>query len=200
MLFDVTGCQVVPARLDGAGPVTPVWLARAIRTRAKPCVSSVLWVMGGTRTTDDRTSRAAKPTHEVLGVSAATRAAGASCSVPVRPRLSERERAGRPDQRLAGSGQCVADSVQYGEVPADGRGVVTGAHLLMVEREMDDAVGVRGRLGQVVQVIEVTPVHARAERGHGRRGGVGSRQAHDVVPGGDELRDDGRGRGDRTHR
>jgi hypothetical protein len=82
--------------------------------------------------------------------------------------------------------------VQDGEVRGDRGGPVPGAHPLVVEREMDDAVGVRGALGEPVEVIEVASVDRRAERGHGRRGRVGSREADDVVSGGDELGDDGR--------
>ena len=55
---------------------------------------------------------------------------------------------------------------------------------------MDDAVGVRGRLGEPVEIGEVTAVHRRAIRGYGRRGRVGSREAYDVVPRGDEFGDD----------
>ena len=45
----------------------------------------------------------------------------------------------------------------------------------MLEREMDDAIRVRGRLSQPVEIIKVTSAHRRAERGHGRRGSVRSR-------------------------
>jgi hypothetical protein len=39
---------------------------------------------------------------------------------------------------------------------------------------MHDAVAGRGRLLDPVEIIEVTPAHRRAERGHGRRGRIGS--------------------------
>ncbi len=57
---------------------------------------------------------------------------------------------------------------------------------------MDDAVGVRGRLGEPVEIVEVTAVHRGAARGNGRRGGVGPREADDVVSGGEQFGDDGR--------
>jgi len=63
----------------------------------------------------------------------------------------------------------------------------------VVEREVDDAVGVRGRLPEPVEVSEVTPVDHGAERGYRRGGGVRPGQAGDLVSGGDQVRDDGRG-------
>src|SRR6185312_5625901 len=43
--------------------------------------------------------------------------------------------------------------------------------------DVDDAVGVRGRLLEPVEILEAAATHVRAQRG-------------DLVPGGDELRDD----------
>ena len=57
-------------------------------------------------------------------------------------------------------------------------------------RDVDDAVGVRGRLLEPVEVLEVAATHLRAERGQRRRGRVRPGQAGDLVPGGDELGDD----------
>ena len=162
-----------------------------IRVRAKPCRSSVLWVMGGTRTTDDRTPRAAKPSTAFSRVGSAARAA--RVLLGARPaQARDRERARRPDQRLAGSRERVAEGVQDGEVGGDRGGPVAGAHPVVVEREVDHAVGIRGRLGQPVEVIKVTAVHGGAERGHGRGGLIGPREAGDVVSGGNEFGDDGR--------
>ena len=62
----------------------------------------------------------------------------------------------------------------------------------MVEREMDDAVGVGGRHGDPVEVIKVTPVRRRSERGHGRRGRVRSGETDDIVSGSAEFGNDGR--------
>ena len=64
--------------------------------------------------------------------------------------------------------------------------------MVVFEREVDDAVGVGGRLSEPVEIIKVTSVRRRAERGHGRGGGVGSRQADDVVSCRDEFGDDRR--------
>ena len=57
-------------------------------------------------------------------------------------------------------------------------------------RDVDDAVGVRGRLLEPVEILEAAATHLRAERGQGRRGRVRPGQAGDLVPGGDELGDD----------
>ena len=83
------GCARRPTgsfRPRGSRP-RPSASAMAIRVRAKPCRSSVLWVMGGTRTTDDRTPRSAKP---ITAFSASVRPPGlpASSSVPGRPRFA----------------------------------------------------------------------------------------------------------------
>ncbi len=52
--------------------------------------------------------------------------------------------------------------------------------------DVDDAVGVRGRLLEPVEILEAAATHRRAERGQGRRGRVRPGQAGDLVPGGDE--------------
>jgi hypothetical protein len=78
------------------------------------------------------------------------------------------------------------------QVVRDRGGPLTGAHPVVVEREMDDAVGACGRGPQPVEVGEVTAEHGGAQRGHRRGGRVGPGQAGDLVPGGDELGDDGR--------
>ena len=57
-------------------------------------------------------------------------------------------------------------------------------------RDVDDAVGVRGRLLEPVEIFEAAATHRRAERGQRRRGRVRPGQAGDLVPGGDEFGDD----------
>jgi hypothetical protein len=61
----------------------------------------------------------------------------------------------------------------------------------VVEREMDDAVGIRGRGLQPADVGKVTAEHGGAKSGDGRGGRLGPGQAGDLVAGGDELGDDG---------
>jgi hypothetical protein len=56
--------------------------------------------------------------------------------------------------------------------------------------DVDDAVGVRDRLLEPVEVLEVAATHRRAERGQGLCGCVRPGQTGDVVPGGDQLGDD----------
>src|SRR4029079_4487870 len=57
-------------------------------------------------------------------------------------------------------------------------------------RDVDDAIGVPGRLLEPVEILEAAATHRRAERGQGRRGCARRGTAGDVVPGGDELGDD----------
>jgi hypothetical protein len=128
--------------------------------------------------------------HGDLGVTAAT--GNGRVLFGARPaQVREHEGARRSDERLAGPGEPVTEGLHDGELRGDRAGDVPGPHLVVLEREVDDAVGVRGRLRQPVEIVEVTPVCRGAERGHGRRGLLGSCQAGDVVPGGDELGNDG---------
>ena len=57
-------------------------------------------------------------------------------------------------------------------------------------RNVEDAVGIRSRLLEPVEILEVAAAHLRAERGQCRRCRVRSGQAGDLVPGGDKLTDD----------
>ena len=79
-----------------------------------------------------------------------------------------------------------------GEVRGDRGCEVPGAHLLVLEREMDDTIGARSRLTQPVKVIKVTSTHRPAERGQDRRSSVGSRKTDHVVSRSEELGDDRR--------
>ena len=56
--------------------------------------------------------------------------------------------------------------------------------------DVDDAVGVRGRLLEPVEILEAAATHLRAGRGQGRCGLVRPGQTGDLVSGGDELGDD----------
>ena len=56
--------------------------------------------------------------------------------------------------------------------------------------DVDDAVGVCGRLLEPVEILEVAATHRRAERGQGLCGCVRPGQAGDVVPEGDQFGDD----------
>jgi hypothetical protein len=104
--------------------------------------------------------------------------------------VRERECARRGDQRFAGSCERVTECVHGVELRGDRGGEVSGTHLLMFEREMDDTVAGCGRLFESVEIVQVSSAHRRAERGHGRCGGVRSREADDIMTGGDQFRND----------
>jgi len=57
-------------------------------------------------------------------------------------------------------------------------------------RDMDDAVGLRGRRLEHIEVGNIPATHLSAECGYRRRGLVGPGQASDLVSGGDELGND----------
>ncbi len=94
------------------------------------------------------------------------------------------------DQRLSGSRECLAVREHDRELRG-GHGVHPAKRKQVLPvRDVDDAVGVRGRLHEPFEILEVAAAHLRAERGHRRRGRVRPGQAGDLVPGGDELGDD----------
>src|ERR1700722_5314297 len=97
--------------------------------------------------------------------------------------------AGR-DQRLSGPRQCLPIREHDRELRG-GHGVhPAGWKQVFPVRDVDDALGVRGRLLEPVEILKVAATHLRALRGQRRRGCVGPGQAGDLVPGGDELWDD----------
>src|ERR1700687_855139 len=97
--------------------------------------------------------------------------------------------AGR-DQRLSGSRECLAVREHDGELRG-GHGVhPAGRKQVLPVRDVDDAVGVRGRILEPVEILEAAETYLRALRGQCRRGRVRPGQPGDLVPGGDELGDD----------
>ncbi len=57
-------------------------------------------------------------------------------------------------------------------------------------RDVDDAVGLRRRLFEPVEILQATAPHFGAECGHRFRGLVRPGQARNLVPGGYEFGDD----------
>jgi hypothetical protein len=104
--------------------------------------------------------------------------------------LPGRANAPRRDQRLSGFRECLAVREHDRELRG-GHGVhPAGRQQVLPVRDVDDAVGTRGRLLEPVEILEVAATHLRAARGQRRRGRVRPGQAGDLVPGGDELGDD----------
>ena len=72
-----------------------------------------------------------------------------------------------------------------------GAGEVTGAHRVVLVREMDDAVGGRGGLLEARDVVEIPATDLGAGRLERRRRAIRTRQADDLVAGGEQFGDDG---------
>ncbi len=104
--------------------------------------------------------------------------------------VPRRADAPRRDQRLPGSRERLAVR-EHDRDLRGGHGVEpAGRQQVLPVRDVDDAVGVRGRLLEPVEVLEVAAAHLRAERGQRRGARVRPGEAGDLVPGGDELGND----------
>jgi hypothetical protein len=62
----------------------------------------------------------------------------------------------------------------------------------VVVAEVNDAVGIGRRRPQAVDIGKITSPDLGASLRDGGRGGVGASQADDLVPGGEQVGDDGR--------
>ncbi len=111
---------------------------------------------------------------------------------PCATEAGEHQCPGGSHERLAGSDQCFSDCLDGGEVRGHGAREVARQHPIAVEREVDDAIGLRRRPAQAVELVEVTAPGLRSERRELRRGQVGPGEADDVVTRGDQFADDHR--------
>src|SRR5699024_12764613 len=69
-----------------------------------------------------------------------------------------------------------------------GHGVdLAGRNRVLHVRDVDDAVGVRGRCPEPVEILEVTATHLRAKHRYRRSGGIGAGQGTDLVAGGEGV-------------
>jgi hypothetical protein len=137
---------------------------------------------------------AGQPDHEVLGLD--PRAAGREIGLGARPagdaREGEHERAGGGDERLARPVEHRGKRLDGGEVGRGRAGVVARPHQVVLEGEVDDAVGRSGGLAQPVEIVQVAAPDLSAG-GLERPGrAVGARQPHDLMPGLQQLGHDGR--------
>src|ERR1700678_2942729 len=145
----------------------------------KPARSVVLCAILAIRTTEDRTPRSAR---SMTAVSTTLRTRRVPlCSSPT-GRAGSSSVAGRPSFPDV---PMLPAATSGFPVPAS-----ASPYASMTGSSAADAVGVRGRLLEPVEILEVAAAHLRAERGHRRRGRVRPGQAGDLVPGGDELGDD----------
>jgi hypothetical protein len=68
---------------------------------------------------------------------------------------------------------------------------VTGVHLFVLERQMDDAIRGRNGFSKTVEIIERAPMHVGAQCLDCVRRAVRSGQTHDLVAGFDQFGDNG---------
>ena len=93
--------------------------------------------------------------HGVFGIDAwAGRKDVALGPHPLYPAECEWDGPGRPHERLAGPGQRLAHGLDGQEVGAQRTFKVTGVHLSVLEREVDDAVRGARRLPETVEIVE----------------------------------------------
>ncbi len=100
------------------------------------------------------------------------------------------EDAGSDDERLAAAGKGLAEGLDGCAVGAGGAGEIPGEGDVMLEREVDDAVGRARGVAEDVEVVERSRAHfgARGPQGLGRSAGAG--EAGDDVAGGDQVGDE----------
>ena len=104
--------------------------------------------------------------------------------------VSRRADTARRDEWLSGSRKCLAVR-EHDRQLRGGHGVhPAGRKKVLPVRDVDDAIGVRGRFLESVEIFEAAATHRRAECGQGVCGCVRAGQAGDFVPGCDELGDD----------
>jgi hypothetical protein len=99
------------------------------------------------------------------------------------------------NERTAGSSERMAERLNGAPVQLSG-GRIVGK--VVVEGQVDDAIGCRGTGRQAIEVLEIAPMHLCPGRRHCPGRGIRTRQAHDLMAGVDEL---GNNRGtDKTRR
>ena len=129
--------------------------------------------------------------HGVLGVDPRTTGPHVALREPPLE-AGEDQRAGRvrPDEGFVRPLERGAHRLDRPQVRVYGAGEVARVLLLVLEREMDDAVGLADRRAQAVEVVQVAPSHVGAERLHGGHRAIRASQAGDSVTCGQQLGDD----------
>ena len=95
---------------------------------------------------------------------------------------------GGDDERPVGSGEHLAECVDGAPVGVGGARVVGE---IVIERQVDHAVGGLRPGAQAREVLEIAPVDLCSRRLDSLSGRIGTGQAEDLVACGDELRNDG---------
>ena len=108
------------------------------------------------------------------------------------PAGGQPEHAGGKHEGSVGVGQCRPHGLDGSPVGGAGGGEVAAESDLVLEGQVDHAVGVGGRLGQAVGVVEVAPLDSGAGGFQLLRRCVGAGQADHLVAGAEQFGDDGR--------
>ncbi len=157
------------------------------------------WTVGGKRSTDERTPM--PRSDRVSSAVAARRPAGlarisALGHEPVvlggHPTGGQPEHARGEHEGPVGAGQGRAHGLDGPPVGRRGGGEVAAEGHLVLEGQVDHPVGVGGRLGQAVGVVDVAPLHGGAGRLQPLRRCLGAGQADHLVAGSEQLGHDGR--------
>ena len=129
----------------------------------------MLCTNGASRITDERTPRSANAIAAVLRVD--PRSGGQGVFFGGGPALDEghHQRSGRADERLTGADENLAHRLDGTQIRLDGAEEVAE---VVVEGQVDDAVGCGRARAQTVEVVEVAAVRLGAH-GLQRRGGLG---------------------------
>ena len=101
------------------------------------------------------------------------------------------ERAGGDQERSIGSGELLAERLDRAAIGVGGALEVTREGELVLERQVDHAVGGCGPASQAVEIVERAAVHLCPGRGECIGGGVGASEPDDLMARGEELGDDG---------
>ena len=94
---------------------------------------------------------------------------------------------------LVGADEGLADRLGGRHIGGDRAHEVARAHRLVLEGEVDHAVGLSGGGPQTVEVVEIAAAHLGAERGDGLSGCIRAGQADDLVAVVEKFGDDGGG-------
>ncbi|GAA3161301.1 hypothetical protein GCM10020001_102000 [Nonomuraea salmonea] len=158
-------------------------------TEMKPW-SPVPWTVGGEAQAHRADAAFGVPQGEVLG--AAARRVGAvegRGDVLGEHPVGEAGDAGGEQERPVAAFEGVAEGLDGGALGGVGAGQVAPVVLV---GQVDDGLGRLGAGAQAVEVVEVAAVDVGALGLQRGGGGVGPGQAGDLVPGGEQVVDDGR--------
>ena len=147
-------------------------------------------VVGARRTLTERTPEPARARTACSERARSLPPVASSSSVAIVPGLTPAS----PEAMTSGRSEpssAEPRTLDGGAVGGGGGGEVARERLLVLEREVDDAVGRRGGVAQDVEVVEGSADDLRARRLQGVGGRVRAGEPDDLVARAEELGDDG---------